>query len=119
MEREGGREESKGPRKSYVDSFVGKAWRNSRGLFLGFGEEDGEVFDGGHGDVAPIVSGEEGLATTRQSASRLPVYTKKASRVQVPCPLDLGRRARTPWLEGVGRERGRWWWGARGSERRE
>lgn len=45
-----------------VDAFVGETWRDGGGFFFGFAEEDGEVFDRGHGNVSSVVTGEEGLA---------------------------------------------------------
>lgn len=41
---------------------VGHAGRCGRGFFFGFGEEEGEFFDGAEGDVAAVVAGEEGFA---------------------------------------------------------
>ena len=58
-----------------VDAFVRETWRYGRGLFFGFTEEDGELLDGGHGDIAPIISGKQGLhmsavsKASRQKAS--------------------------------------------------
>ncbi len=54
VEREGGGE-------TYVYAFVGETRRDGGALFFGFGEEHGELLDGGHGDVAAVVAGEEGL----------------------------------------------------------
>ncbi len=45
-----------------VYAFVGEAGWDGRGLVFGFAEEDGEFLDGGHGDVAAVVAGEERLA---------------------------------------------------------
>lgn len=47
--------------QAYIYAFVGEAGRDGRGFFFGFREEYGEFFDGGHGDVAAVVAGEEGL----------------------------------------------------------
>ena len=47
---------------SYVDTLVREAGRHRRGFFFGFAEEDGEHFDGGHGDVSPVITRQEGLA---------------------------------------------------------
>lgn len=46
---------------AYVYAFIGETGRNGGGFFFGFGEEDGEFFNGGHGDVAAVIAGEEGL----------------------------------------------------------
>ena len=53
------KEQTRGRR--YVYAFVRETWWDSGAFFFGFGEEDGEFFDGGHGDVASVVAGEEGL----------------------------------------------------------
>ncbi len=45
----------------YVNAFVGETGWHGGAFFFGFGEEDGEFLDGGHGDVAAVVAGEEGL----------------------------------------------------------
>lgn len=46
---------------TYVDTLVGEARRYGGRVFFGFGKEDGELFDGGHGNVTSVVSGEKGL----------------------------------------------------------
>ena len=45
-----------------VYSFGGEAGGYGGGFFFCVGEEGGEVFDGGHGDVAAVVAREEGFA---------------------------------------------------------
>jgi hypothetical protein len=50
-----------GAASTYVDALAGEAWRHGRGFLFGFGQEDGELFDGGHGDVTPVVTGKKGL----------------------------------------------------------
>ena len=55
-----GREGREGRRK-YVDPFGGETGWDGGGLFFCVIEEDREVFHGGHGDVAAVVAGEEGL----------------------------------------------------------
>ncbi len=50
-----------GGRGTYVYAFVGETGRDGGALFFGFGKEDGEFLDGGHGYVAAVVAGEEGL----------------------------------------------------------
>ena len=42
---------------TYIDSFIGETWRDGGGFFFGFGEESGELLDGGHGDVTSVVAG--------------------------------------------------------------
>ena len=44
-----------------VDALVGDARGNGGGFFFGFGEQDGELFNGGHGDVSSVVASEQGL----------------------------------------------------------
>lgn len=44
-----------------IDSFMGETWRYGGAFFFGFAEENGELLDGRHGDVAPIVSRKKGL----------------------------------------------------------
>lgn len=51
----------KGRLSTYVDAFMREAWRYRRALFLGIAEEDWELLDGGHGNVAPIIPRKEGL----------------------------------------------------------
>lgn len=41
----------------YVYALVRETGRDGRAFFFGFGEEDGELLDGGHGDVAAVVAG--------------------------------------------------------------
>ena len=53
--------EASSRRKTYIYTLVRETGWDGRALFFGFGQEDGEFFDGGHGDVASVVSGEEGL----------------------------------------------------------
>ena len=59
LKRRGMKEKPRGRR--YVYAFVREAGWDCRAFFFGFGEEDGEFFDGGHGNVASVVAGEEGL----------------------------------------------------------
>lgn len=49
------------PIATYVDAFVGEAWRHRGALFFGVGQEDGKLVHRGHRDVSSIVSGEQGL----------------------------------------------------------
>jgi hypothetical protein len=51
-----------GGRVVYIDSFVGEAWWDSRALFFCFAEEDRELFDRGHGNVAAVVTGKKCLS---------------------------------------------------------
>lgn len=44
-----------------VDALIGEAGRDSRAFFFGFGEEDWELFDGGHGDIASVIASKKGL----------------------------------------------------------
>lgn len=46
---------------TYVDTLVRKTRRHGGALFFGFAQEDGEVLNGGHGNVPAIVAGQEGL----------------------------------------------------------
>ena len=46
---------------TYVYAFVRETWWNGGAFFFGFGEEDGEFLNGGHGNVTAVVAGEEGL----------------------------------------------------------
>ena len=45
----------------YIYAFVRETGRDGGAFFFGFGEEDGEFLDGGHGDVTPVVAGEQSL----------------------------------------------------------
>jgi hypothetical protein len=45
-----------------VDARIGEAGWDGGGFVFGFGEENGELFDRRHGDVAAIVAGQESLA---------------------------------------------------------
>ena len=45
----------------YIYAFVRETGRDGGAFFFGFGEEDGEFLDGGHGDVASVVAGEQSL----------------------------------------------------------
>lgn len=51
-----------GKRGTNIYAFVGEAWWDGGAFFFGFGEEDREFLDGGHGYVAAIVAREEGLS---------------------------------------------------------
>lgn len=44
-----------------VDALVRETGRYGGRLFFGFVEEDGELFDGGHGNITPVVSSKQGL----------------------------------------------------------
>lgn len=61
VEREKGLGRTRREEERYVDAFVGETGWHGGAFFFGFGEEDGEFLDGGHGDVAAVVAGEEGL----------------------------------------------------------
>lgn len=47
--------------RTHVDAFIGETGWDGGAFFFGFREEDGEFLDGRHGNVAPVVPGEEGL----------------------------------------------------------
>lgn len=49
-------------RGAYVYALMGEARRHRRRFLLGIAEQGREAFDGGHGDVAPVVSCQERLA---------------------------------------------------------
>lgn len=53
---------ARGGEGAHVDALVGEAWGDGRGLLLGLAEKHGELLDGGHGDVAAVVSRKERLA---------------------------------------------------------
>jgi hypothetical protein len=42
---------------TYIDSFVGETRRDGGAFFFGFAKEDGELLDGGHGNVSTVVAG--------------------------------------------------------------
>lgn len=46
---------------THINSLVRKTRRDSGALFFGFTKEDREILDGRHGDVAAVITGEEGL----------------------------------------------------------
>lgn len=81
--------------KRYIYAFVRKTWWNGGAFFFGFGKEDGKLFDGGHGDVAPVVAGKERLWIYKFSDS----YTQDL--FISPCPSGRGRKVPRPSL--------RWW----------
>ena len=76
---------------AYVYAFVGETGRDGGALFFGFGEEDGEFLDGRHGDVAPVVAGEECLY--------LLLLTKMKSSLE--CRLTLPFRSRKKTAEAI------------------
>ena len=53
--------EKTGRRRHYIYAFVRETRWDGGAFFFGFGEEDGEFLDGGHGNIASVVAGEEGL----------------------------------------------------------
>lgn len=88
--------------KKYVDAFVGETGWHGGAFFFGFGEEDGEFLDGGHGDVAAVVAGEEGLEEVVSGFARglggmeglaLPLRSRKnmAEAMVVGCVGLVGR----------------------------
>ena len=82
---EGGKRQENGTRGgTCVDAFVGETWRYGRGFFFGFTEEDRELLDGGHGNIAPIISGKQGLqCISCYLQLKIP---RIASRGPIPCP---------------------------------
>ena len=46
-----------------------EARRHSGALFFGIAEEDGELLDSGHGDVAPVIPREQGLRSRQRSGA--------------------------------------------------
>jgi len=42
---------------THIYAFVRETGWDGGGFFFGFGEEDGELFYGGHGDVTSVVAG--------------------------------------------------------------
>lgn len=44
-------------RAAYIYALVRETRRDGGALFFGFGEEDRELFDGGHGDIASVIAG--------------------------------------------------------------
>jgi hypothetical protein len=97
---------------THVDTLVGEAWWHGGRVFFGFGEEDGELFDGGHGNVTSVVTGEKGLRRESQiSLTRFMVRfddqrrctaALAVTRRNAPCPSGPERRVLTPWLAMYG-----------------
>ena len=45
----------------YVDALVRETWWDGRGFFFCIDEEDGELLDSRHGNVASVITRQEGL----------------------------------------------------------
>jgi len=48
--------------RTHIDTLMREARRHSRAFFFSFEEEDRELFDSRHRDIAPIISSKEGLS---------------------------------------------------------
>lgn len=74
---------------------MGEAWWHGRRVFFGFGEEDGELFDGGHGEITSIVAGEEGLRAQGQISFRVSWSRPPPEQVRNP-GTEAGAAAGAP-----------------------